>query len=78
MFTELILRDQKRQRRSLASGEFRYTFVANRVEEISLWFYAFKSINIFAFTLSPACPTDMKAEIAGIEWPLPDELRRSD
>jgi hypothetical protein len=74
VFTELILRDHNHQKRSLASGEFRYTFVSNRVEEISLWFYAFKSINIFALTLSAACPADMKSAIAGIEWPLPDEV----
>jgi hypothetical protein len=69
----MILNDSNPQTRTLAGGEFRYAFVANRIEEMSLWFYTFKSIKIFALTLSAACPTSIKSFITRIEWPPPDE-----
>ena len=72
VFTELILRDPAHQKRTFAWEEFRYAFASNRDEEISLWFYIFKSIQIFALTLSTTCLASIKASIAEIEWPPPD------
>ena len=72
-FTELIIRDPNHKKRSLAGREFQYVFISNQIEEMSLWFYEFKAINIFALSLSPSCPGNIKSFIAEIEWPPPDE-----
>jgi len=71
VFDELLRRDPNYQMRTLAAGEFRYLFASNRREGISLWLYEFKSISMFALTLPPSCPDDLKSRIAAIEWPAP-------
>jgi hypothetical protein len=71
--SQMSLNDPNTQTRTLAGGEFRYAFTANRIEEMSLWFYTFKSIRIFALTLSAACPANIKSFVTRIEWPPLDE-----
>lgn len=73
-FTKLIIRDSNYQKRSLARGEFQYACTSNQNEEMSLWFYEFKSINIIALSLSLACPANIKSFIAENEWPPPYEV----
>ena len=68
VFTDLIHRDRSHQARAVAAGEFQYAFARNQTDGISLWYYAFKSINTVALTLSPSCPKDMRWRITKIEW----------
>jgi hypothetical protein len=69
IFTDMILHNQNHQKRSLASGEFRYAFVVNEEDQMSLWFYAFKLISMFVLTLPSTFPAKLRANIAKIEWP---------
>jgi hypothetical protein len=73
MFYNLLGRTPNCQIRSCAGGEIRYMFALNPIEEMSLWFYAFKSIQVLALTVSWAIPARTKAFIAEVEWPPPDK-----
>jgi hypothetical protein len=73
MFYNLLLRTPNCQIRLCAGGEFQYMFALNLIEEMSLWFYAFKSIQVLALTVSWVTPARTKAFIARVEWPPPDK-----
>ena len=71
VFIDLIRNDRRHRTRTFADGEFKYAVAHNDTDGVSLWFYAFKSINILALTLAPGCPSDLRSRIAAIEWPAP-------
>jgi hypothetical protein len=54
--------------RTFADSEFRYTFASNAQDELSMWLYAFKSIDVAALTLGPSCSPTLKERLARIEW----------
>ena len=68
---DLILRDRNHQVRSLADGEFQYVFVVNLTDQLSMWLYAFKSIEVCAVTVGPECPADLKDALRQMEWTEP-------
>lgn len=70
VFTELIRNDRNHRIRSLAAGEFQYAVANNKADAVSLWLYAFKSINMLALTLAPGCAPNFRRQIAAaaIEW----------
>ena len=71
IFIDLIRTDRQYRTRAFADGEFQYAVANNAGEGVSLWFYAFKSINMLAFALPPNCPSDLRSGIGAIEWPAP-------
>lgn len=77
IFTDMIRRNPNHQTHSYAGGEFQYAFASNPIEEMSLWLYSIKSINVLALTLSAMCPAGTKSFIARIEWPPEEPLPRS-
>ena len=72
-FRQMIHHNLNHQMRRFAGGEFQYAFALNQIEEMSLWLYSFKSINVLALTLSAACPESVRSFVAKIEWPPPDK-----
>lgn len=71
VFVDLIRNDRRHRTRAFADGQFKYAVANNDGDGVSLWFYAFKSINILALTLAPGCPSDLRSRIGAIEWPAP-------
>jgi hypothetical protein len=71
VFIDLIRSDRQQRTRAFAGGEFQYAVANNVGDGVSLWLYAFKSINMLALTLSPGCPSDLRSRIGAIEWPTP-------
>jgi len=57
------------QKRSLAAGEFKYTFVtAAHDEAFTMWALAFKSVEVFAVTLGQAAPSSLTKIMQAREW----------
>lgn len=56
------------KQRSLAGGEFKYAFAVGRQERLSAWYYAFKSVDMYAVTLGPDCPSVLREQIEAIAW----------
>ena len=67
----LIRRDSQHFGRSLANGEFQYICAMSRVDPISAWLLAFKSVDMFVVTLSPDCPESVRESTAVSEWTRP-------
>ena len=55
---DMVLQHENHQVRSLASGEFKYTYVVNQADQVSMWLFAFKSVDVAAVTVGPDCPRD--------------------
>ncbi len=70
----LIRGDPSHQYRSLADGEFQYLFAISTIDTISAWFYLFKSIDMSAATLGPACSANLKELIERMAWERPGNL----
>jgi hypothetical protein len=67
----LLCRDSRHVHRSIAQGEFQYVFAMSRVDPISGWLFAFKSVEMFAVTLGPECPEALRHSTAASEWKRP-------
>ncbi len=67
---DLVAQDSKHQRRSFANGEFRYIFAANHREQVSMWLFAFKSIDMVSIVIGPTCPNSLQVRLSRIEWQL--------
>ena len=71
IFTDLLRSDRQHRIRAFADGEFQYAVARNGGDGLSLWLYAFKSINMPALTLAPDCRADLRSQIGAIEWRPP-------
>ena len=71
MLLNLIASGSTRQARQYASGEIRYVYTCNDTEQLTLWLLAFKSIDMFWFTVGPLSATVVPSMLAGIEWKDP-------
>jgi len=71
---DMILADPTHQRRSVAAGEFRYIYATSRLDPVSMWLIAFRSVEMAAVTLGPGCPDELRAFADEIGWrpPPPD------
>ena len=60
------------QEKAIANGEFKYIF-ARSVEDIAftMWLFVFKSVEVFAFTLSPQTPSSLISRMEEAKWELP-------
>jgi len=72
---DLIVRDSKRQPREYASGELRYVYTHNQVEQLTMWLLAFKSIDMFWLTVGPVSAAAVPILLADIEWKAPSNGR---
>ncbi len=55
---DMILQHDNHQSRSVAGGEFKYTYVVNQSDQVSMWLFAFKSVDVAAVTVGPDCTKD--------------------
>lgn len=72
IFRDLITRDSKRQTREHASGEIRYAYTRNDEEQLTMWLFAFKSIEMFWLTAGPVSRTTVGSLLANVEWTNPE------
>ena len=64
----IIRQDPGHKHRSLADGEFQYVFTIGQGDPVSAWFYSFMSISVFAITLAPNCPEELKQQFQAVAW----------
>jgi hypothetical protein len=67
----VIRQDSRHVRRDLAQGELQYVFTLSRVDPISSWLLAFKSVDVFAVTLGPECPESVRRSTEAHAWKRP-------
>ena len=67
----VLCRDSRHVHRALAHREFQYVFAMSRVDPISGWLFAFKSVDMFAVTLGPACSESVRRSTEASEWKRP-------
>jgi hypothetical protein len=71
---DTIRKDPTHQSRSLAAGEFRYIYAVSRIEPVSMWMVAFRSVEMAAVTLGPECTPEIRASLRDVAWTAPPEI----
>lgn len=68
---KLLCGDSQHVHRTFAAGELQYIYAVSRIDPISGWVLAFKSVEMFAVTLGPECPDSIRQSTAKSEWKRP-------
>jgi hypothetical protein len=77
-WANFLLSTKHCQERQIANGEFGYLYSRNTEEKaFSMWLFVFKSVEVFAFTVSENSPDSLKSKLKETDWKeLPPKTKK--